>query len=106
MQHVLILRCMYVYIIIIPMSVKLGSWGVPSDVIRKRRARVAWLHGSCLRVCRVVTWFARVSHGTHGYMICAHARVTWLHGLRDGQRSPQGAGETSSAKTHVPHVST
>ena len=24
------------------------------------RARVAWLHGS--RVCRVVTWFARVSH--------------------------------------------
>ena len=28
--------------------------------------------------CRVVTWFARVSHG---YMVCAHARVAWLHGL-------------------------
>ena len=57
------------------------------------RAHVAWLY----------TWFVRVSHG---YMVCARARVAWLHGLRDGQRLPQGAGETSSAKTHVPHVGT
>ena len=62
MQHVLILRCMYV-----PMSVTLGPWGVPSDVIRKRRTRVAWLHG--LRACRVVTWFAPV-RVSHGYMVC------------------------------------
>ena len=34
MQQVLILRCMSV-----PMSVTLGHWGVPSDVI------CAWLHG-------------------------------------------------------------
>ena len=87
------------------MSVTLGPWGVPSDVISKRRVRVAWLHGLCSRprTRRVVTWFTRVSHG---YMVCARARVAWLQGLRDGQRPPQGAGETSSAKTHVPHVST
>ena len=42
---------------------------------------------------------ARVSRG---YMVCARARVTWLHGLRDGQRSPHG--EISSAKTRIPHV--
>ena len=42
----------------VPISVTLGPLGVPSDVIRKRRARVAWLHG--LRSCRMVTWFARV----------------------------------------------
>ena len=81
----------------------LGPWGVPSDVISKRHTRVAWLHGLCPRACRVITWFARVSHG---YMVFARARVAWLHGLRDGQRPPQGAGETSSAKTHVPHVGT
>ena len=43
-------------------------------------------------------WFvpARVSRG---YMVCARACVTWFHGLCDGQRPPQGAGETSSART-------
>ena len=87
-QHVLILRCMYII-----MSVTLGPWGLPSDVIRKRHARVAWLHGLCPRACRVVI-----------YMVCA--RIAWLHGLRDGQRPPQGAGTISSAKTHVPHVGT
>ena len=72
MQHVLILHCMYV-----PMSVTLGPWDVPSAVIRKRRARVAWLHGLCPYTCRVVTWFPRVSHG---YIVCARARrvVTWF----------------------------
>ena len=50
MQHVLILHCMYVL-----MSVTLEPWGVPSDIIRKHRIRVAWLHG--LRAWRVVTWF-------------------------------------------------
>ena len=65
MQHVLILRCMYV-----PMSVTLGPWGVPSDVIRKCRARVVWLHGFCPRECRVVTWFAPVCL-SRGYMVCA-----------------------------------
>ena len=46
-----------------------------NDVMRKRCARVAWLHGLCPRACRVVTcrmvtWFVpvRVSRG-------------WLHGL-------------------------
>ena len=76
MQHVLILRCMYV-----PMSVMLGPWGVPSDVIRKRRARVAWLHGLRTCACRVVTWFALVCV-SRGYMVCTRARVAWLHGLR------------------------
>ena len=62
--------CMYV-----PMSVTLGPWGLPSDVIHKRRARVAWLHGLCPRTCHMVTWFARVTwlHGlrvSHGYMVC------------------------------------
>ena len=65
MQHVLILRCMYV-----PMSVTLGPWGVPSDVIRKHRD-----------ACRMVTWFVPV-HVSRGYMVCARARVAWLHGLR------------------------
>ena len=54
--------CMY-----IPMSVTLGPWGVPSDVIRKRRTRVTWLHG--LRACRMVTWFALV-RVSRGYMVC------------------------------------
>ena len=36
----------------------------------------------------VFTWFARVAHS---YMVCVHARVAWLHGLRDGQRLLQGA---------------
>ena len=65
--------CMY-----IPMSVTLGPWGVPSDVIRKHRARVAWLHGLCLHVtrlhglrgCSMVTWLAPV-HVSRGYMVCA-----------------------------------
>ena len=59
MQHVLILRCMYV-----PMSVTLGALG---------------RHMQVPRACRMVTWFvpARVSRG---YMVCA--RVAWLHGLR------------------------
>ena len=35
-QHVLILRCMYIMCTYSPSY-------VPSDVIRKRRARVAWL---------------------------------------------------------------
>ena len=54
----------------VPMSrqSRLGL-GAYHDVIRKRRARVAWLHGLCPRV---------LSRG--GYMVCA--RVTWLHGLR------------------------
>ena len=77
MQRILILRCMY-----IPMSVTLGPWGVPSDVIRKRRARVARLHGlfprACrvvihlygLSACRMVTWFAPV-RVSRGYMVCA-----------------------------------
>ena len=54
---------MYIHV---PMSGTLGPWGVPSDVIRKRRTRVTWLHG--LHACRVVTWFVPV-------------RVAWLHGL-------------------------
>ena len=62
MRHVLILRYMYV-----PMSVTLGPWGVPSDVIRKRRARVTWLHG--LRACHMVTWLAPV-RVSRGYMVC------------------------------------
>ena len=41
----------------VPMSVPLGPRGVPSDVIRKRRAR------------RVVTWFVSV-HVSRGYMVC------------------------------------
>ena len=65
-----------------------------------------------------VTSYASAAHVSHGYMVCARARVawlhglrvyrmvTWLHGVRDGQPQPQGAGETSSAKTHVPHVGT
>ena len=52
-SHFALYVCMYV-----PMSVTLGPWGVPSDIIRKRRVRVAWLHGLCPRVCRLVTWFA------------------------------------------------
>ena len=59
------------------MSVTLGPWGVPSDVICKRCTRGTW-HGLCLRACRVVTWFARM---LHGYMVCARALVAWLHGL-------------------------
>ena len=74
MQHVLTLLCMYV-----AMSVPLGPWGVPSDVIHKRRARVAWLHG--LHACCMVTWFAPVCM-SRGYMVCACVRVAWLHGLR------------------------
>ena len=71
MQHVLILRCMYVYL-----CQSRLPWGVPSGVIRKRRTCVIWLHD--LRACCMVTWFvaARVSRG---YMVCA--RVAWLHGL-------------------------
>ena len=61
MQHVLILHCMYV-----PMSVTLGPWGVPSDVMRKCRARDAWLHG--LGDCRMVI-----------IIICARAHTAWLH---------------------------
>ena len=71
-SHFALYVCMYV-----PMSVTLGPWNVPSDVICKHRARVAWLHGLCPRACRVVTWFARM---LRGYMVCA--RVAWLHGLR------------------------
>ena len=55
------------------MSVTLEPWGVPSDRMQAPRA------------CRVVTWFARVSHG---YMVCAHARVAWLHGLPSPSPSP------------------
>ena len=73
MQHVLILRCMYV-----PMSVTLGPWGVPNDVIRKCRARVAWLHG--LRACRMVTWFVPMRM-SRGYIVCAREHVAWLHRL-------------------------
>ena len=36
-------------------------------------------HTQAPRACRVVTWFARMSHG---YMVCVRARVAWLHGLR------------------------
>ena len=62
-QHVLILRCMYVFMYV-PMSVTLGPWGVYQVT------------------CRVVTWFVPV-HVSHGYMVCARARVAWLaiHGL-------------------------
>ena len=42
-SHFALYVCMYV-----PMSVTLGPWGV----IRKCRARVAWLHGLCPRACR------------------------------------------------------
>ena len=92
-HHVFILRCMYVcmyvckYVLCIyvyvcmyvcmyvPMSVS-GSHAwvlgarVPSDVIRKHRACVAWLHGLCMRACRVVTWFAPV-RVSRGYVVCA-----------------------------------
>ena len=51
-----------------------------------------------------VTSYASAAHVSHGYMVCTRAHVAWLHGLHNGQRTPQGAGETSSAKTHVPHV--
>ena len=85
----------------VPMSVTLGPWGLPSEVIHKGPTHVRWLHGLCPCVCHMVTWFASVSWG---YMVCMS--VTWLHGLRDGRRPPQGAGETLSAKTHVPHVGT
>ena len=52
-----------------------------------------------------VTSYASAARVSRGYMVCAHvawlahSRVAWLHGLRDGQRLPEGAGETSSAKT-------
>ena len=62
-MNVCMYACIYVHT-----SVTLGPWGVPSDVIRKRRARVAGLHG--LRACRMVT-----------SIVCARARVAWLHGL-------------------------
>ena len=35
-------------------------------------------HTQALCACRVVTWFVRV---LHSYMVCARARVAWLHGL-------------------------
>ena len=50
MQHVLILRCMYV-----PMSVTLGAYQVTS--------------------------YASAARVSHDYMVCARARVAWLHGL-------------------------
>ena len=71
-----------------------------------------------------VTSYASAARVLCGYMVCARAHVTWLHGLhaccmvtwfacvawlhglRDGQRPPQGAGEILSAKTHIPHVCT
>ena len=53
-----------------------------------------------------VTSYASAARVSRGYMVSARVRVAWLHGLRDGQRPPQGAGETSSAKTHAPHVGT
>ena len=57
-QHVLILRCMYVC------QSRLGP-GAYQVTSYASAARVAWLHG--LRACRMVT---------------SRARVAWLHGLR------------------------
>ena len=56
-QHVFILRCMYV-----PMSVTLGP-GAP-------------YHTQAPGACRVVTWFvpARV---TRGYMVCVRVACIW-----------------------------
>ena len=54
-QHVLILRCMYVYTYVS------HAWALGR-------------HKQALRACRVVTWFARVSRG---YTVCARARVAW-----------------------------
>ena len=62
------------------MSVTLGPWGIPCDVICKRGTHVAWLHGLCPRACRVVTWFACV--------VCARARVVWLRGLPSPSPGP------------------
>ena len=46
------------------------------------RIIIASYYCSCYVFCEinlfVVTWFARVSHGN---MVCARARVAWLHGL-------------------------
>ena len=84
MQHVLILRCMY----LCQSCFGPGAYQVPSYASAARvsrgymvctRARVAWLQYG-LRACRVVTCFAPV-RVSHGYMVCARARVTWLHGL-------------------------
>ena len=86
MQDVLILRCRRCTYVS-----HVGPWGVLSAS-----------YASAARVSRGYM-FARVSHG---YMVYARACVAWLHGLRDGQRPPQGTNETSSAKTHVPHVGT
>ena len=43
---------MYMYLSV---TLEPGPWGVPSDVKRKHRPRVAWLHG--LRACRMVTFY-------------------------------------------------
>ena len=95
MQHVLILRCMYMYVCMYvcmylcqsrlgPAAYQVTSYASAACVSRGymvcARTRVAWLHGLCPHACRVVTWFvpARVSRG---YMVCARTRVAWLHGL-------------------------
>ena len=65
---------LYMYV---PMSVALEPWGVPSDIIRKHRTRVAWLHGLRLCACCVVTWFAPVCV-SRGYMVCTCRVVTWF----------------------------
>ena len=48
-----------------------------------------------------VTSYASAARVSRGYMVCAHvawlahSRVAWLHGLRDGQRLPEGAAGRS-----------
>ena len=70
MQHVLILRCMYVcmYVCMYLCQSRLGPGAYQVTALAYGRA------------CRIVTWFvpARVSRG---YIVCA--RVAWLYGLRD-----------------------
>ena len=61
-QHVLILRCMYVPTVC-QSHLGPGAYQVMSYA------------SAALRVCRVVTWFVP-AHVSRGYMVCARERVT------------------------------
>ena len=75
MQHVLILRCMYICMYLCQSRLGPGaSYASAARVSRGyinlhgcARTRVAWLHG--LRACRMVAWFAPMRMSL-GYMVC------------------------------------
>ena len=70
--------CMYVCTYVSHAWAGPGAYQVTSYAGAARVSR-GYMVCAC-GACRVVTWFARMSHD-YNYMVCARARVAWLHGL-------------------------